>query len=194
MKKVIYVAIAFALLVAGFYLAYDRAKELNTARCWGCIAMQPKAEKFTNFWIEYPEGYKAKGIPPHPDWIINASKEKVVMLFFWGPACEPCEKQWEDMKKAGLVIGSEENGTITQNFSYVKLFSLDVTKERGNTIKIYTKDGSESTPTTVILFEKNGTIYWYAFSGRADGKGGRPSIEELINILEKAKEEKYGSL
>lgn len=49
MKKVIYVAIAFALLVAGFYLAYDRAKELNTARCLGCIAMQPKAENLLTF-------------------------------------------------------------------------------------------------------------------------------------------------
>ncbi|MCD6448328.1 MAG: hypothetical protein J7L58_04710, partial [Thermoplasmata archaeon] len=60
--------------------------------------------------------------------------------------------------------------------------------------KIYHPKEILEAPTTVILFEKNGTIYWYAFSGEANGKGGRPDINGLINILEKAKEEKYGGV
>ena len=96
------------------------------------------------------------------------------------------------MKKAGIVEGNEEGGRITANFSYVELFSINAPyEERGEAIRIYTKKASMDTPTTVILFEKNETIYWYAFSGEANGKGGRPDINGLINILEKAREEKY---
>ena len=49
-------------------------------------------------------------------------------------------------------------------------------------------------PTTVILFEKNGTIYWYAFSGDANGEGGRPTVAELVNILERAEVERNGGV
>jgi thiol-disulfide isomerase/thioredoxin len=193
MRKAIYLMVALIILAAGANTAYDSVKSLNIARCLGCIAMEPKAVKFVEFWVEYPEHYNNKGIPPHPDWVINASKQKVVMLFFWGPSCEPCEWQWEAMKKAGLVKGSEENGSATANFSYIQLFSINAPydDEKGEAIRIYTPKGDTGTPTTVILFEKNGTIYWYAFSGPANGEGGRPDINGLINILEKAKEEKY---
>jgi len=189
--KIIYLCIIIAILFAGSYLSYERVEQLNETRCLGCIGMQPKVEKFKEFWIKYPKSFNREGLPLHPSWIVNISKEKVVMLFFWSPACKPCKEQWEEMKKVGLVEGSEENGRIGENFSYVALFSIDITSSEGNIIKIYTPDGNRVTPTTVILFEKNNTIYWYAFTGKADGKGGRPSVEELIKILEKAKEEKY---
>ena len=95
------------------------------------------------------------------------------------------------MKLAGIVEGNEENGKISKNYSFVELFSINVAfDEKADTIKIYTKDGNYITPTTVILFQKNGTIYWYAFSGKADGKGGRPDIEKLKEILVMAKERK----
>ncbi len=191
MRKKIMLIVMVAIFLAGIYTAYEKTKALNELRCLGCIAMLPKTKEFKEFWIEYPAWYKNEGTPEHPSWVINASLEKVVMLFFWGPACEPCEQQWEDMKKAGMVKGSEGNGNITQNFSFVKFFSINVAgDEKRNTVRIYTEDKSDSVPTTVILFQKNGTIYWYAFSGKADGKGGRPSIEKLIEILEIAKEER----
>ncbi len=195
MKKITFLIVALIILSAGIYFGYEKVKALNIARCLGCIAMEPKAEKFKNFWVEYPSSYEMNGIPPHPSWLVNESREKVVMLFFWGPACHPCELQWNAMKNAGIVKGSEENGSFTENFSYAKLFSINQPyDEKGNIITLYTSDRSTGTPTTVILFEKNGTVYWYAFSGEANGKGGRPDINELINILEKAKEEKYGSV
>lgn len=192
MKKAIILIISSILLLFGIHMAYDSAKKLNIARCLGCIAMEPKVEKFKEFWIEYPKYYVKKGIPSHPEWIINESKEKILMLFFWAPACEPCERQWEEMKKAGMVEGSEEHGRMTENFSYVKLFSINAPYDKkGDAIRIYTAKGDVSTPTTVILFNKNGTIYWYAFSGEANGKGNRPNIRELIKIIEKAREEKH---
>lgn len=195
MKKVAFLIMIAMILSAGIYFEYERVKALNIARCLGCIAMEPKAEKFKEFWIEYPESYKRSGLPKHPSWLVNESREKVVMLFFWGPACHPCERQWNAMRKAGIVEGNEENGSFTENFSYAKLFSINQPyDEKGSTITIYNPQGDTGTPTTVIIFEKNGTVYWYAFSGEANGEGGRPDINELINILEKAKEEKYGDL
>ncbi len=186
MKKIIALIICAITLSSGFLIAYDTVKRLNIARCLGCIAMYPKAIKFS-FWVEYPKEYKNKGLPPHPEWIVNESK--VILLFLWGYACEPCEKQWEEMKKAGIVEGTEENGTVGGNFSYVKLYAINGQEEK-DLVRIYNKRGEVELPTTVILFKKNETIYWYAFSGPADGKGGRPNIEELIKILEMAKEEK----
>jgi hypothetical protein len=99
------------------------------------------------------------------------------------------------MKHRGLVTGSEQDGGIAENYSYVSLFSLNAPfDERGDTIKMYTYDKSTGVPTTVILFGRNETIYWYAFSGEANGKGGRPTVEELITILERAREEQDGSV
>jgi len=190
MKKLLVIIMAL-ILSGGIYVAYETTKLLNELRCLGCIAMLPKTKEFKEFWIEYPSWYKNEGMPEHPEWIINASADKVVMLFFWGPACRSCEEQWEDMKKAGMVNGSEENGRISKNFSFVAFFSINVAgDEKGDAIRIYTKDRSNRVPTTVILFQKNGIIYWYAFSGKADGKGGRPTVEKLKEILELAKEEK----
>jgi len=195
MKKVVYALIAAVLLSAGAYIAYHQVESLNIARCLGCLAMEPKVEEFVNFWVEYPDEYKQNGVPPHPQWIVDEAKEKVVMLFFWFEGCEACKRQWENMEKAGMVEGSEANGSFTDNFSYAKLITIDIVNSKDkDVLKIYHPKEILEAPTTVILFEKNGTIYWYAFSGEANGKGGRPDINGLINILEKAKEEKYGGV
>ena len=193
MKKIFYLLVAAALLFSGAYIAYKKVESLNVARCLGCIAMEPKVEKFAGFWVEYPEYYKQKGIPQHPQWIVDEAKKKVVMLFFWFEGCEACKKQWENMKKHGMVEGSEADGSFTENYSYAILITIDIVNSKDKDIlKIYHAKEKMEAPTTVILFEKNGTIHWYAFSGEANGKGGRPDINGLINILEEAKEEKYG--
>lgn len=195
MKKAIVLLLALALVAPGAYLAYTHVEALNISRCLGCIALEPKAEKFEEFWVAYPSSYKNKGIPAHPQWVINESREQVVMLFYWGPSCEPCDRQWENMKKLGMVEGTERDGRMTENYSYVTLFSLNAPFDKnGDSIRIYHRKGGTETPTTVILFERNNTIYWYAFSGEANGEGGRPTVEELGNILEKAREEKYGGV
>ena len=195
MKKAIYIGIAIIILASGVYVAYRQVEALNVARCLGCLAMQPKTEPFKAFWVEYPSFYKKSGLPSHPSWLVNESKQHVVMLFFWFEGCGACKSQWENMKKYGLVEGGEADGKFTENFSYAKLITIDIINSpMKNILKIYEKEGRMKAPTTVILFEKNGTIYWYAFSGEANGKGGRPSVDELVKIIEKAEEEKNGSM
>ncbi|MEM2935515.1 MAG: hypothetical protein QXF32_04040 [Candidatus Thermoplasmatota archaeon] len=187
MKKIL-LCVTIILLISGAYLSYDKTKKLNEMVCQGCIAIISKSQKFEEFWIDYPHSYGIHGLPNHPDWAINYSKNKILMIFFYGPACEPCLQQWEEMKNAGIVEGSEEDGSFSENFNYAMLVTIDVAKD-SDTIRVYNPKGS--TPTTVIMFEKNDKIYWYAFSGPPDGEGGRPSIEELKSILEKAKGEKW---
>jgi len=195
MKKIVYAGIIFLLLASGAYAAYKQVEALNIARCLGCIAMEPKTEVFENFWVEYPYFYHASGLPPHPSWVINESREHVTMLFFWFEGCSACKSQWERMEKYGLVEGSEADGRFTENYSYAKLITIDIINSPlKNTLKIYHGEGRMEAPTTVILFEKNGTIYWYAFSGDANGEGGRPTVAELADILEKAEVKKNGGV
>jgi hypothetical protein len=93
------------------------------------------------------------------------------------------------MKEEGLVTGEEKGGQINENYSYVSLYSLNAPfDEGGDALTIYTPDGSTGTPTSVIIFEKNQTVFWYSFSGEANGKGGRPTVPELIEIIESAYE------
>jgi len=191
MKKLL-LCTAIILLISGAYLCYNKTKKLNEMVCQGCIAIVSKSQKFGEFWIEYPHNYGMNGMPSHPEWAINFSKNNILMIFFYGPACEPCLHQWEEMKNVGMVEGNEEDGKFSRNFSYAILVTIDISKDAENTIRIY--NSKSSVPTTVIMFEKNEKIYWYAFSGPPDGKGGRPSIDELKNILEKAKGEKWPAI
>ncbi len=187
MRKVVAIAMAFIVFSVGFHFAYEKSKLLNESRCLGCIALLPKASAFKGFWVEYPTFFHKKGSPALPDWLINESRQHVIMLFFWYKGCDPCKAQWDDMAHAGIVVGSEENGKMAANYSNVSLITIDIVNdERANLLKIFTPAKSTpSTPTTVILFTTNQT-YWYAFSGKADGKAGRPSIEQLKEIIREA--------
>jgi len=184
------IIIALALFVSGWYTAYDKSTDLNESTCLGCIALNPIVSPFSEFWVEYPKGYSREGNVPHPQWVIDElNKGKVVMLFYWTHGCVPCKKQWDDMKKAEIVDGSESNGYIGKRYeNNITLFSIDAgTGEGGDTLKIYTPKNKEPvTPTTVILTMKNGSVLWYAFQGPADGTGGRPSIGKLEEILNDA--------
>jgi len=195
MKKAIYVGIIFIILASGAYVAYKQVEALNIARCLGCLAMEPKTKAFEDFWVEYPSFYTRSGIPEHPSWLVNESRQHVTMLFFWFEGCSACKSQWERMKKYGLVEGGEADGKFTENFSYAKLITIDIINSpQRDALKIYQTEGRMEAPTTVIIFEKNDTIYWYAFSGDANGEGGRPDVETLVKILERAEEEKNGGV
>ena len=187
MKKIISLIISISIFITGFYYAYEKSKLLNESRCLGCIALLPRAEKFKEFWIEYPKYFHKNGIPNFPSWLLNESRQHVVMLFFWYKGCDPCKEQWDDMVRAKIVKGNEENGKMTSNFSNITLITIDIINdERGSILSLFTPRGSKpSTPTTVILFTKNQT-HWYAFSGKADGRAGRPNIKELKEILNEA--------
>ncbi|MCD6512960.1 MAG: hypothetical protein J7K61_05100 [Thermoplasmata archaeon] len=189
MKKVAVLIISIILFASGLYYGYEDSKRLNESRCLGCIALLPKAASFSTFWVEYPPFFHKKGIPAHPEAVLNESREHVVMLFFWDTGCDPCKEQWEEMKAKGIVDGSESDGRMTGNFSNITLFSIDIFNEKDGLrwLNVYTPaENPSSTPTTVILFTKNNTTYWYAFSGKADGKAGRPDLNKLEEILNEA--------
>jgi len=192
MKKIAAIAMAFIIFSIGFNFAYEKSELLNKSRCLGCLALLPKALEFKGFWMEYPNFFHKKGEPDFPDWLINESRKHVIVLFFWYKGCDPCKAQWEDMVKAGIVIGSEEDGKMAANYSNASLITIDILNdERASILQIFTPaKTTPSTPTTAIIFTTNRT-YWYAFSGRADGKAGRPSIEQLKEIIGEAIEEWY---
>jgi len=189
MKKLTAIAMAAIIFVVGFHFAYEKSKLLNESRCLGCIALLPKASKFHGFWTEYPSFFHKKGYPDFPEWLVNESKNHVVILFFWYKGCDPCKAQWEDMVREGIVTGSEENGKMTSGYN-ATIITIDIINDKlGSMLHIFTPaKETPSTPTTAIIFTTNQT-YWYAFSGRADGRAGRPSIEELKNIIKEAIEE-----
>ncbi len=187
--QIIGITIALAFFVGGWYTAYEKSADLNESTCLGCIALNPVVPSFSEFWVEYPEDYTHHGNVTHPRWVIDElNKGKVVMLFYWYHGCEPCARQWNDMKNMGIVEGSESDGKMTGMYAEnITLFTIDVINdEKKDTIKIYTPKGDIGTPTTVILTMKNGSILWYAFQGPADGDGGRPSIDGLKVILNDA--------
>ncbi|MEA2054243.1 MAG: hypothetical protein U9O96_03885 [Candidatus Thermoplasmatota archaeon] len=187
LAQVIGIAIALVLFTGGVYTSYEKSRNLNEATCLGCLALNPIVKSFSGFWVEYPEGYDKEGNNvPHPSWVVDElSKGKVVMLFFWYHGCDPCSRQWSDMKNAGIVEGSEENGCMDERYKKnITLFTVDIiNSERKDVIKIYTPKGDIGAPTTVILTLKDGNVLWYAFQGPAGGDGGQPSLKQLEEIL-----------
>ncbi len=172
----------FALLVSGAGLGgYVLSKRISSVPCYGCMGLNPR---FTPF-----EGFLTKNVS-HPDWVIDTLKdEKAVFIFLWGGGCTPCTAQWDDMKNAGIVKGSEENGEIDNRYvDGVKLFSLDTgsrTDLRGEeAMNVYTLGGG--TPTTIIitLVKDNETnevkIGWYSFMGYQSGKPSMSNLEQII--------------
>jgi len=181
---IIGMGIAAILLLSGGYLAYDKTHILNENRCWGCLALNPTGKIYNGFWIDYPKEY-GKGKIKHPDWLKNAlNNTHVVMLFFWYKGCSACKLLWEEMKEEGIVEGDEANGKIV-GFENVTLITIDtVNDERKGALSIYSQKGGS--PTTVILFKEDDTIYWYAFEGSNLPKDENGKIVTVKEIIEDA--------
>jgi hypothetical protein len=95
------------------------------------------------------------------------------------------------MKDSGLVQGTEETGRMTPTYaSKATLINIDViNSERTSARKVYaTPDRADFTPITAIITRNASGLIWYAFQGPADGSGGRPSVQELITIVNLAAE------
>lgn len=181
-SAIIGILIAVPLLVIGMYNAYNDAQVLNENRCWGCLALNPIGKIYDGFWINYPEGYGKGKIIYHPEWVREAlNNTRVVILFFWYKGCSSCAVLWEKMKEEGIVEGDEANGKIV-GFENATLFTIDtLNDERKDAIFVYSQGGGA--PTTVILFKKDDTIYWYAFEGSdlpKDKNGKSVTVKEII--------------
>ncbi|KAA0003726.1 MAG: hypothetical protein FE048_01025 [Thermoplasmata archaeon] len=179
------IGIAVSLFAIGIYDAYDNARILNENRCWGCLALDPIGKIYDGFWIEYPKDYGKGKEVPHPEWVKEElDNGSVVMLFFWYEGCYSCEVLWEKMKKEGIVEGDEAHGKIV-GFENVTLFTIDTIKdERRDALSIYSK--RNGSPTTVILFKEDDTIYWYAFEGSEIPKDKNGKEITVKKILEDA--------
>jgi len=188
------VIIALVILIAGGVNTYMTAQRLNESTCLGCLALNPRVAPFTELWYNYPDSYDSKAGKEvtHPPWVVEeVNNGSTVMLFFWYHGCQPCKQQWDDMKEFGLVDGTEEDGHMTSAYaSNVTLINIDViNSERTGSRKIYAAPGQEDfTPITAIVSGNASGFAWYAFTGPADGDGGRPSVQELANIIDLAVE------
>ncbi len=178
--QVLSLGITFTLLVSGIGLGgYALSKRITLVPCYGCMALNPR---FTPF-----KGFSTENVS-HPDWMIDTLKDgKVVFIFLWQIGCDPCEAQWDAMKNAGIVKGTEENGEIGDRYKdEVKLFSLNSVRDNG-TEAMNTYNPGGGTPTTVILtlVKDNETnevkIGWYSFAGYEPCK---PSMSYLEKIIE----------
>ena len=88
------------------------------------------------------------------------------------------------MKEEGIVEGDEANGKIV-GFENVTLITIDtVNDERKGALSIYSQKGGS--PTTVILFKEDDTIYWYAFEGSNLPKDENGKIVTVKEIIEDA--------
>ena len=169
-------------LVIGVSLeGYEITKSQNEVLCLGCLALDPVVDEFEGFWVEHPEDDK---IPKHPGWVKDElGKKKVVFIFLWDDGCTPCDEQWDDMKDAGLVKGSEDDGEMAKYTGNVTLFSLKASdNDRGSEARdIYDPNGGgHGTPNSIFLTKEGNsetTIYWWA----GEGKMKASDVDEVIN-------------
>jgi hypothetical protein len=178
--------ISIAWLLIGLNLSgYEETRRQNDVLCLGCLALEPVADDFEDFWVEHPDDNK---VPKHPQWVKDElADNKVVFIYLWSQGCVPCEEQWEDMKDEGLVKGTEDDGEMAKYTSDVVLYSLDAgSEERGKeAIQIYDPNqGSHGTPTSIFLTmvdpEEGGdgsTIYWWA----GEGKLTPGDVDDVLN-------------
>lgn len=191
-QKLMGVVLALAVLIAGGLAAYPTSQRLNQSTCLGCLALNPRVVSFAHFWSTYPDSYGGREGTEvqHPSWVVDTvTNGSVAMLFFWYQGCQPCKQQWEEMKKRGLVEGTEEDGRLTASYAHnASLITIDVLhSDRARALNVYARPGQEGyTPLTAVITMNESGIFWYAFQGPADGEGGRPSVQELITIIELA--------
>ena len=176
-KQLVSIIIIIGVLAGGLVGdAYMSVQNHSAVPCLGCLGLSPVSGEFEEWWIDYPEGHVKEGQPVgHPSWILEALDEyEMIILFFWQDECPPCEKQWEDMKDAGLVSGSEANGKLIKYTEIAYLYSLDVADPKHNyrdiMYDIYDPEGyRQGTPTTVFLVTlHDNNIGWYSQKGYVD--------------------------
>ena len=191
--KIIALIVAGLLLTVGAIGAYEASRRFNENRCWGCLALDPAGKVFDGFWTTYSSLYGGKEgrNVSHPPWISKALNDTaVVMLFFWYRGCSSCKVLWDKMKDEGTVTGSEADGDII--LDDVTLYSIDFLTGDNETLSqafnVYTID--KGAPTTVVLFKKDDTIYWYAIEGATylkDRNGETMTVHDLLDTaLEEA--------
>ena len=174
--------VVFALLVSGVGLGgYVLSKRISSVPCYGCMGLNPQFIPF--------KGFLTKNVS-HPDWVIDTLEDgKVVFIFLWGTGCGPCDAQWNDMKNAGVVKGSEGNGEIGDRYvDDVKLFSLNPVGDCGiDAMNTYNPGGGDPTTVIITLVKDNKTdkvvIGWYMFEGYLKGN---PTMLYLENVVESA--------
>jgi len=180
--------VVFALIMgAGLsYDAYDHGRDIGEAICLGCLGLDPEAQTFEDFWVEYPPGHRDAfnpgksnegKLPDHPNFILDTLQEfDMVILFFWYTGCVPCANQWEDMKANGTVGGEEWDGWMTVHEDRIKLYTLDIIESENNYRNVdgeellltYDADGrSPGAPvTTFIIQYDDGSVGWWSHDGR----------------------------
>lgn len=167
-----------------------KTRSLVRVKCLGCLGLDPHRGGGVVLWSAYPEGYRGgEGwrvgrSPEHPGWVLEELNEKkVVVLFFWGEGCEPCERQWEGMKALGFVEGSERDGRIAERYSgNISLYSLDAgVPEYGEVYEIYIPPpGDVGVPMTVILTKEGGEVKWYSRVGYWDPEDLLRTVEDIL--------------
>ncbi|MFW3146060.1 MAG: hypothetical protein ACMUIE_04535 [Thermoplasmatota archaeon] len=193
------VLLVISLLAAGSFFwyagmgdgGYKEVKSLAEVKCLGCLGLDPVVPPFENFWTNYPEDHKDRGKPvDHPEEvhdILDSGDYDILILFFWGPGCEPCKKQWEEMVEEGIASGPEEGGREGDRYSDLRLISVDNTNDKVGYYGTYIPTGIEDgVPMTTFLFKThNGTVYWYSHYGRMKIQDVEELIEEIVEYLEK---------
>ena len=172
--------IAFVMFVGSIGLgAYTYAREEGEVLCLSCLGLDPVVPGFDDWWVNYPSSFEKAGSPvSHPSWVRDSLRNyDVVMIFFWQPACDGCDEQWEDMKDDDLVQGTESSGSMDKYSSEVKLYSLDIQKTNGrDAFDAYAQFRPKpGTPTTTFVIRlPDGSIGWYSHlnkmsAGEVDG-------------------------
>jgi thiol-disulfide isomerase/thioredoxin len=180
--QIIIICIAcYSLVVGGIFGGYIHSKKINSAVCYPCLGLEQKfiTIEFVNF--------STKEVA-HPQWVKDKLKDEAVFIFIWATSCESCERQWEDMKSAGIVEGEESNGKTSANYTNnVELYSLDYDTDHRATEVIqayHPSPQSAGLPFTVIitLVKENNAVKlgWYAFVGFVESSSLKKIIESAI--------------
>ncbi len=184
-KQWVSIIIIIGLLVGGVMGgAYVYVQGHSSVPCLGCLGLSPLSGDFEDWWTEYPNDHaKAGQSVGHPSWILDALKEKdMVLLFFWQVGCGPCVLQWEDMVDEDLVSGTEEDGKLVKYTEIVNFYSLDINEKDIYKSALHTYDpqgSSYGTPTTTFLVTlHDDEIGWYSYKGQMDAD----TVENILTI------------
>ena len=177
---------AASLLIGSNSDGYDEVERLASIKCLGCLGLDPVVPGFSDFWVDYPSDHVRSGESvPHPEPVVEILADEEIdflILFFWGPGCVPCDRQWEEMVDEDIASGPEEGGREGKGYQRMKLISVDSTHDPNGLYRTYLPKGTENgVPMTTFMFtDGDGAINWWSHYGRME-------IEDLLEMIETIK-------
>ncbi len=165
----------FFIFILSFGIAkggFDYNEKISVPKCLSCLGLNPKPE------IEFT--FDTVGNEPHPDWVIDSLKERVVFIdFSQKVGCPACD----DMLPVILELEEEYEPETDFYILYLDLEDSNMTMaEKGKWFNSYDFQGKRGAPTFIIITlneDDNGEVRPYF--GEIAGKVSKNKLRDVID-------------